>query len=42
MYEHKNGLMKGFSKRYDLTNLKCYEDTSSVEEAIAREKQIKG
>ena len=42
MYEHKTRQTKGFSKRYNLTNLMYYEETSSVEEAIAREKQIKG
>ena len=42
MYEHKNGLTKGFSKRYNLTNLMYYEETTSVEATIAREKEIKG
>ena len=42
MYEHKTGHTKGFSKRYNLTNLMYYEETSSVEAAIEREKEIKG
>ncbi len=42
MYEHKNGLTKGFTKRYNLTNLMYYEETTSVEAAISREKEIKG
>ena len=42
MYEHKTRQTKGFSKRYNLTNLMYYEETSSVDEAIAREKEIKG
>ena len=42
MYEHKTGHTKGFSKWYNLTDLMYYEETSSVEDAIAREKEIKG
>ena len=42
MYEHKKGLTKGFTKRYNLTNLMYYEETTSVEAAITREKEIKG
>jgi|SRR5687767_10193728 len=43
VYEHKNGLMpKSFSLRYKLFKLVYYEGFHSIEEAIAREKQIKG
>ncbi len=42
VYEHKNGLMEGFTKRYGLTRLVHYEETNDVLAAIAREKQIKG
>ncbi len=40
--EHKEGLGGGFSKRYQTNKLIYYEMTSSIESAIAREKQIKG
>lgn len=42
VYDHKNGSFEGFTKRYRLTRLVHYEETNSVLEAIAREKQIKG
>ena len=41
MYEHKNKLVPGFTERYNVTWLAYYEETSSIESAIAREKQIK-
>ena len=40
--EHREGVQGGFTKGYDMTRLAYYESTSSVEGAIAREKQIKG
>ena len=40
--EHKHKLVDGFTKRYNLTKLICYEATSDVWSAIYREKQIKG
>ncbi len=40
--EHKEGFTRGFTKRYDMTRLVCYETTTDVEAAISREKQIKG
>ena len=42
MYEHKNKLVKGFTKKYNVHRLVYYEETGSVESAILREKQIKG
>ena len=43
VYEHKNHLDKGsFTARYNVERLVYYEDTSDVEAAIEREKQIKG
>ena len=42
MYEHKHHLMAGFTSKYDLTRLVYFEETSDVNIAIAREKQIKG
>ncbi|MFZ1036777.1 MAG: GIY-YIG nuclease family protein [Smithella sp.] len=42
VYEHKNKLEDGFSKKYNLDKLVFYEIYNDVNEAIAREKQIKG
>jgi putative endonuclease len=41
MFEHKNKLVEGFTKRYNLMKLVYYEATDDVESAIAREKQLK-
>jgi putative endonuclease len=41
IYQHKNKLVEGFTKRYNLTRLVYYESCSSIESAIIREKQIK-
>ncbi|MDH5360430.1 MAG: GIY-YIG nuclease family protein [Gammaproteobacteria bacterium] len=42
IYEHKNKLVEGFAKKYNITKLVYYEQTRDVNSAIAREKQIKG
>jgi putative endonuclease len=42
VWEHKEGAVDGFTKRYGITRLVYYETTSDVEAAISREKQIKG
>ncbi len=42
MYEHKNKLIEGFTRKYNLTKLVYYEMTEDVRSAITREKQIKG
>ena len=42
IYEHKNKLVDGFTKKYSLDKLVYYEHFESVEAAILREKQIKG
>ena len=42
LYEHKNELIKGFTKRYHVHKLVYYESYRDVGDAIAREKQIKG
>ena len=42
VYEHKQGVHSGFTKRYKLTRLVYYESTSDVRAAIQREKEIKG
>ena len=41
-YEHRNGLGGIFTKIYNVRKLVYYEITTSIEAAIAREKQIKG
>ena len=42
LYEHRNMLVEGFSSKYKLTKLVYYEETKDVNEAILREKQLKG
>jgi putative endonuclease len=42
LYEHRNGITKGFTSRYNCHKLVWYEVTGNVEAAIGREKQIKG
>jgi len=41
VYEHKNKLLEGFTKRYNLTKLVYYEVTNDINAAIRREKQLK-
>ena len=40
--QHKNKLIEGFTKRYNITQLVYFESTDDVTAAIAREKQVKG
>jgi len=42
MYEHKYKLVEGFTKKYNCNYLLFYEQTSSAQAAIEREKQLKG
>jgi len=42
LYEHKNNLVDGFTKKYNINKLVYYEQTKNVKSAIEREKQIKG
>ncbi|MEJ8752237.1 GIY-YIG nuclease family protein [Lagierella sp. ICN-221743] len=42
VWEHKNKLVEGFTKRYKVNKLVYYEETTDVNSAIAREKQLKG
>ena len=42
LYEHKNELVEGFSKKYKTHKIVYYEITTDVQSAIAREKQLKG
>lgn len=41
VFEHKQKLIEGFTKRYNITQLVYYETFGDVRDAIAREKQIK-
>jgi len=41
VWEHREGLVPGFTKRYDVKSLVYYEVLDTVTEAIRREKQIK-
>ena len=41
VYEHKQGFVDGFSKRYHLHKLVYYEQIPLIVNAIEREKQIK-
>ena len=40
--EHRGGLCDGFTKKYCINKLIYTEEYSDVNEAIAREKQLKG
>ncbi len=40
-YEHKEGIVPGFTSWYNVHKLVYYEETNDVHIAIAREKQIK-
>lgn len=42
IYEHKNKVVDGFSKKYNLTKLVYFEQTESIISAIEREKYLKG
>jgi len=41
IYEHKEKLVEGFSKRYNLNKLVYFETCGDIQSAISREKQIK-
>ena len=42
MFEHKNKMADGFTKKYNVTKLVYYEIFRDVRNTIYREKQIKG
>jgi len=41
IWQHKNGFVEGFSKKYDVKHLVWYEQHVGMFEAIASEKRIK-
>ena len=41
IFEHKEKSVKGFTEKYNIGKLVYYEQTSEVDSAIAREKEIK-
>jgi putative endonuclease len=41
VYEHKQKLIDGFTKKYNVIRLAYYEETNDVQTALAREKEIK-
>jgi putative endonuclease len=42
VWEHKQGLVSGFTHKYRVKQLVYFEQTSDINSAIAREKQLKG
>lgn len=41
IWEHKNKICSGFTSKYNADNLVYYEAADCIDDAIAREKQIK-
>jgi putative endonuclease len=41
VYQHRNGMVEGFTKRYAVHDLVWYEVHEMMESAIQREKQLK-
>jgi putative endonuclease len=41
-WQHKNGVFPGFTSRYRVNRLVYFEGFSRIDDAIAREKEIKG
>jgi len=42
VWEHQNGEIKGFTKKYKVNRLVYYENFDDPRDAISREKEIKG
>ena len=40
--EHKYGIIKGFTQKYNCNRLVYYEEYNNINDAIAREKKLKG
>ena len=41
VFEHKSGIVRGFTQRYGVKRLVWFDQTDSIISAIAREKQLK-
>ncbi len=41
IYEHKNEILDGFTKKYEIKTLVYYEVHTEIEQAIKREKRLK-
>ena len=41
VWQHKNDIQEGFTKKYGVHRLVWYEETTDIREAIQREKQMK-
>jgi putative endonuclease len=41
MYEHRNKMVDGFTKKYNLNKLVYFETTTDVRSALEKEKQLK-
>lgn len=41
IYEHKNKMVKGFTKKYNVSKLVYFEESQDILAAIDREKEIK-
>ena len=41
VYEHKEGLIEGFTSKYNINKLVYYENTVDIKVAIEREKTLK-
>ena len=42
VYEHKTGVIEGFTKKYRVHKLVFFENCHDIKDAIKREKQLKG
>lgn len=42
VYEHKNGLIKGFTKLYNIHKVVYFEQFDRVEDTLLNEKRLKG
>lgn len=41
VFEHKNGVVDGFTKKYRCYRLVCFESSNDVKSVLEREKQLK-
>jgi len=42
IYQHREKMVDGFTRKYNVTKLVYYESTADIQAAIKRENQIKG